>query len=185
MNIDDIVRKSQAGETLPPEELADLLALDPASPEAYAVMAEAARISRELSGGRAEIHAQFAVNLAPCPCDCLFCSFAMTNGVFTEAAELSPEQAVTQACRFEKDGANAVFMMSTARYPFELFLDISREVRKGLRPETTLVANIGDQTLKNALRLREAGFAGVYSRPPPEGRERHRTAGGKKNTEHQ
>lgn len=162
MHIDDILRKSQDGGALSRKEMVSLLALDPASPQAYAVMATAARISRELSDGTAEVHAQFAINLAPCPCNCLFCSFAMANGIFSESAELTPGQATACARRFETDGANAVFMMSTARYPFERFLEIAREVKANLRPETTLIANVGDQSLKNAVRLKDAGFTGVY-----------------------
>jgi biotin synthase len=46
------------------------------------IMAEASRISKELTGGEAEVHAQFAINLAPCPCDCLFCAFARVNRIF-------------------------------------------------------------------------------------------------------
>jgi biotin synthase len=39
---------------------------------------------------------------------------------------------------------------------------MSREVKKNLNPETALIANVGDQTFKNAVRLKEAGFSGVY-----------------------
>ena len=144
------------------EELVYLLSLEPESADTYLVMAEATRISKELSGGKAEIHAQFAINLAPCPCDCLFCSFAKVNGIFNEATELAPEQAVAYARQFESDGANAVFMMSTARYPFERFIEMSREVRNNLKTDTTLIANVGDQSLKNAAKLKDAGFSGVY-----------------------
>ncbi len=55
-----------------------------------------------------------------------------------------------------------MFMMSTAGYPFERFIEVAGEIRRNLNPETTLVANVGDQTLKNAKRLKDAGFAGVY-----------------------
>ncbi len=162
MNIKELIKKSQSGDVLSQKELVYLLGLAPDSVETYMVMAEATRLSKELSGGKAEVHAQFAINLAPCPCDCLFCSFAKINGVFNEATELAPEHAVAYARQFENDGANAVFMMSTAQYPFERFIEMSKEVRKNLKPETTLIANIGDQTLKNAIRLKDAGFAGVY-----------------------
>ena len=162
MHIGELIRKSQAGEALSREELVDLLSHEPDSAEAYMVMAEATRISKELSGGQAEVHAQFAINLAPCACDCLFCSFAKINGVFTESTELTPEQAVSYARQFESDGANAVFMMSTAKYPFERFMEISQEVRTNLRPETTLIANVGDLELKNAIKLKDGGFSGVY-----------------------
>jgi biotin synthase len=162
VDIDGLINKSRAGHVLSREELVYLLGLAPDSAETYMVMAEATRVSKALSGGKAEIHAQFAINLAPCICDCLFCSFAKTNGVFTSATELTPEQAVTYARQFDSDGANAVYMMSTAKYPFERFLDMSREVRKNLKPETTLIANIGDLSYKDAARLKEAGFSGVY-----------------------
>jgi biotin synthase len=162
VHIDELIKKSRAGDVLSREELVYLLSRAPDSAESYLLMAEATRVSKELSGGKAEVHAQFAVNLAPCACNCLFCSFAEINGIFSAATELTPEQAVAYARQFESDGANAVFMMSTARYPFERFIEMSREVRKNLKPETTLIANVGDQSHKNAIRLREAGFSGVY-----------------------
>jgi biotin synthase len=162
MNIDDIIKKSQSGEIMSRDELVYLLGLAPDSIESYMVMAEAARISKELSGGKAEVHAQFAVNLAPCSCECLFCSFARVNKIFNEATELKPEEAVSYALRFEKDGANAVFMMTTAKYPFGRFLEISQEVRKNLKPETIMIANVGDQDINNSVKLKESGFAGVY-----------------------
>ncbi|MCJ7601920.1 MAG: radical SAM protein [Desulfobulbaceae bacterium] len=162
MHIHEIIKKSRACDVLTREELIYLLSLAPDSAETYMAMAEATRISKELSGGKAEVHAQFAINLAPCTCDCLFCSFAKINGVFNSATELTPEQAVAYARQFEIDGANAVFMMSTANYPFERFVEMAKEVRKNMKPETTLIANVGDQSLKNATRLKEAGFSGVY-----------------------
>lgn len=162
MNLDDIFKKLNDREDLSQKELVYLLELPPDSVGAYRVMAQANRLSKEVSGGKAEIHAQFAVNLSTCPCACLFCSFAKINGVFKESTELSSGQAAAYARRFEEDGANAVFMMSTATYSFERYLEIAREVRKSLKPDTVLIANVGDQTLKNAVRLKDAGFAGVY-----------------------
>jgi biotin synthase len=162
MKTNDLLSKTGYGELLSRDELVFLLDLPPDSLDVYMVMAEANRISKEVSDGKAEVHAQFAVNLAPCSCDCLFCSFAEVNGVFTASTALSADQAVAYARQFEKDGVNALFLMSTAHYPFERFLEISREVRKSLKPETTLIANVGDQSVKSALKLKDAGFAGVY-----------------------
>ncbi len=162
MRVEEILKKIRSGEVLSRDELVYLLGMPPDSIETYMVMAEAARISKELSGGKAEVHAQFALNLAPCTCDCLFCSFAMVNDVFHEATELSVEEAVFYARQFEDDGANAVFVMSTAGYPFERFIEVSEEIRKNLKPETTLVANVGDQSPAHATRLKDTGYAGVY-----------------------
>ncbi|MEW6078338.1 MAG: radical SAM protein [Thermodesulfobacteriota bacterium] len=162
MKIDDLEKKSRDGLSFTKDELTEMLAWPPGSPESYRIMAEAKRISRELSGNRAEVHAQFALNLAPCPCNCLFCSFAQSNGVFKDETRISVATAVAYARQFETDGANAVYVMTTAHYPFSEFLDISREIRRHLKPETMMIANVGDQSLENARKLKEAGYTGVY-----------------------
>jgi biotin synthase len=156
------IKKTRAGDILSRDELIYLLGLPPDASETYLVLAEANRISREISDGRAEVHAQFAVNLGPCNCECMFCSFAKSNEVFKTHTKLAPGKAAARAMQFERDGADAVYMMSTAQYPFERFLETAREVRNRLKPETTLIANVGDQSLNNARKLKEAGFAGVY-----------------------
>lgn len=84
MDINDLIKKSQNGEQLFHKELVHLLSLAPDSPESYLIMAEANRISKELTGNKAEVHAQLALNLAPCPCNCAFCAFAQKNGVFSK-----------------------------------------------------------------------------------------------------
>jgi biotin synthase len=48
--------------------------------------------------------------------------------------------------------------MTTAGYPFGLFLEISGEIRWALNERTTLIANVGDQSLADA---RIPAFAGM------------------------
>ncbi len=182
MKIDDLIKKARDGREFEKSELIWMLNRDPSSPESYRLMAEANRISKELTGNRAEVHAQFALNLAPCDGNCAFCAFARVNGVFSEEIRISPAAAVAYARQFESDGANAVFIMTTANYPFGLFLEIAQEVRSSLKPETVMVANVGDQSLENAREVKAAGFSGVYhalrlregtdSGIPPEKRKR-------------
>ena len=162
MNTNDILKKSREEEPLAHEDLIHLLELAPDSVEAFLVMAEASRLSKELSDGKAEIHAQFALNLAPCPCQCLFCSFAKINGIFSKETRLEPEEAVNYARQFELKGANAIFIMTTAKYGFDRFIEVSQEIRRNIRPETLLIANVGDQSQENANKLKSAGYAGVY-----------------------
>lgn len=162
MNIHDLIRKTQDGEHLSHEELVHLLSMAPDCSESYLVMAESNRISKELTGNKAEVHAQLALNLAPCPGNCAFCSFAEKNGIFSKETRLTVEEAVAYANQFEKDGANAIFAMTTAYYPFGLFLEMSQEIRRSLNPETVLIANVGDQSLANAHKIKEVGYTGVY-----------------------
>jgi biotin synthase len=162
MHIDDMIRKSMDGNPFSKEELVWMLERPSTSPESFRIMGEAHRISKELTQGTAEIHAQFALNLGPCRCNCAFCSFAEANRVFERESRITPEEAVIQAKHFESEGANAIFLMITATYPLDFFFEIAREVKRNLEPETILVANVGDQSLKNSMKIKDAGFSGVY-----------------------
>lgn len=162
MNVNDIVQKSRDGVGPNRSEIMRLLDCAPDSAQAYAVMAEASRVSKQLTGNKAEIHGQLALNVGPCPCNCMFCSFARSNGVFEEETRLEPEVAVAYAQHLEAEGANAIYVMTTARYPLVLFLDISREIRKHLHPSSVMIANVGDQSVPDAMKIKNAGYIGVY-----------------------
>jgi biotin synthase len=162
MNFDDLVRKARDGESFTKDDLVHMLGYPPESRESYQIMAEANRISKDLTGNKAEVHAQLALNRGPCPGNCAFCSFAQVNGVFKDETRLTPEQAVAYVEEFEADGANAIFVMATAHYPFEQFIEISQEIRRHHQPETIMIANVGDQSLERAQAIKEAGFTGVY-----------------------
>ncbi|UCD18623.1 MAG: radical SAM protein [Candidatus Zixiibacteriota bacterium] len=162
MMIEEILRKAQDDFELTPEEIAELFNIPLFSLEGASIQAAARLKSRKASLGFAEVHAQVGLNAAPCSRDCLFCSFASCNGVFKEGTELAPDEAVSRAVQFETDGANAIYVMSTADYPFEKFAELSREIRGALRPETVLVANIGDFSPAQARMLKDTGYAGIY-----------------------
>ena len=130
--------------------------------ESALVIAAGREKAARACGVKAEVHAQVGLNLAPCPGNCLFCSFASCNGVFEQAVELPIGEVIRQAQQFERDGANAVFLMATAQYPFEKFVDVCSEVRRSLDAETVMIANFGDMSLQQAETLRDVGFAGVY-----------------------
>lgn len=162
MVISDIIKQSQDNQAFSLDQVVEMLTLPPDSQGSYQIMAEANRISKELTGNKAEVHAQFALNLSPCPKNCKFCSFAMTNGIFTQSTKITPEKAVSNARQFETDGANAIFIMTTATYDFSEFLEVSAEIKRNLKPETIMIANIGDQDEKHALLTKKAGYSGVY-----------------------
>ncbi|ADR18032.1 radical SAM protein [Calditerrivibrio nitroreducens] len=162
-NVTDLIKKSLEGERLNAEEIVYLLSFSPDSPEGYEIIKAGALLSRKLSNNVAEVHGQFALNLAPCPADCKFCSFASINKVFTESKELSITEAINYALDFEKNSeCSSIYIMTTANYDFGKFIEYSTEIKKHLKPETILIANIGDQPLNNAIRMKEAGFTGVY-----------------------
>jgi len=158
----DILARAAGADQLSREQIVFLLSFPADSPESYQLMAAARRLSRQSCSGQAEIHAQFALNLAPCPMNCLYCSFASANKIFTESTKLSAQQAVESALLLERAGANAVYLMTTADYPFGELLEMGQEVRRRLAPATPMIANTGDRTPGEAARLKDAGFDGVY-----------------------
>lgn len=160
--IREILQKALDGASLSREEITSLFRVPLFSEESAMMLAASRRKSEHAGNGLAEVHAQVGLNIAPCPRNCSFCSFAAKNKVFTERVEISAEEAVAKAKQLEGDGANAVYIMSTADYSFEKFVNISREIRKSLRPETVLVANIGDFTREQAKKLKDTGFVGIY-----------------------
>jgi biotin synthase len=160
--IKDIITKSLDGNLLTAEEIASLFKVPLFSEESGMIIAASRKKSESASSGLAEVHAQVGLNIAPCPKNCVFCAFAAKNKVFKERIEISANEAIEKAKQFETDGANAVFVMSTADYPFEKFIEISREIRKSLHSETILVANVGDFTKEQAKKLKDTGFSGIY-----------------------
>jgi biotin synthase len=158
----EIIKQVDNREVLTREQLVHMLSVPPESEESLLMMAAARRLSKAVSGNRAEIHAQLALNLAPCPANCQFCSFAMVNGIFHEESQLSVEEAVEQAQFLEGGGTNAIYVMTTATYPLEQFLEVSAEIRRSLKPETVMIANVGDKAGPAAESVREAGYGGVY-----------------------
>lgn len=158
----EIIKKSLDGAKLTEEEIFLLFKVPLFTEESAIILAASRKKSELASKGLSEVHAQVGLNIAPCPNNCSFCSFAAKNKVFKEKVEISFDEAISRAKQFETDGANAVFIMTTADYPFEKFIEISQEIRKSLKPETTLIANIGDFDKKQAKQVRDTGFSGIY-----------------------
>ena len=144
------------------EEIAELFTVPLFTAESALILSASRIKSEKASHGLAEVHAQVGLNIAPCPKNCSFCSFAAKNKVFQDCLELSVDEALFRAQQFEQDGANAVYLMTTGDYPFDKFIETAQEVRKALKPETTLIANLGDFTAKQARRLKDTGFSGIY-----------------------
>ena len=162
MDARGIVAKAMEDGDLAAEELAALFEVPLFSDESGLILAAGRRKAELATDGKAEVHAQVGLNIGRCPRNCRFCSFAACNDVFQEESELSVAQVVDGAVRAEAAGANAIYLMITANYPMARFIETASEVRRALRPETPMVANVGDFGRTWANRLREAGFAGVY-----------------------
>ena len=158
----EIVNKVKQGGIPNETEVRVLLQATPHSADAGYVLGAADEINRAASNNKAEVHAQIGLNLSPCPRNCTFCAFAARNKVFTERVEFDAETVVQMGLRAERDGANALFVMGTGDYPFEKFVEISHELKRYLRDDTMMIANIGDFGIREAKKLVETGYSGIY-----------------------
>ena len=162
IKVEDIVSKVFDGHSLTRDEILYLLSINRKSLDAGFIMNAANVVNRIASKGKAEVHAQIGLNLSPCPNNCSFCAFAAKNGVFHESQELPVEDIVLRALKAEADGANALFFMTTHDFAFKKYIEISKEVRKKLKPETVMIANMGDFGYEEGKQLKEAGYSGIY-----------------------
>ncbi len=145
-----------------PELIGELLELPLFSDESSMLIGAARRLSEQACEGLAEVHAQTSLNVGPCVRNCMFCSFAECNGVFSEQKELPLEGVIRQCRQFEAAGANAIYLMATGIYPFRRFIERAATVREQLKAQTVMIANCGDFGVDDARELRRVGFEGVY-----------------------
>jgi biotin synthase len=139
-----------------------LMRIDLLSPEMYALCGVANELSRRHFGNLGEVYAQIGLDFAPCPGNCEFCSFGAEHGIVKSVIEY-PAEDIAQAAKIcEDQGANGIYLMTTARYRFEKFLEVASAVRQAISPELPMVANIGDFNEDHAQDLAAAGFQAIY-----------------------
>ncbi len=160
--IEKIVGNVYDGKSPSAEDIRLLLNTEPHSIEAGFIITSADTLNRSASKNRAEVHAQIGINCAPCPRNCSFCAFAAKNNVFKENVDITIEDALLMSHNAEKDGANALFIMTTGGYPFRKFIEISKEIRSQIQPETVMIANIDDFDYSEGKELKDAGYTGIY-----------------------
>ncbi len=156
-----IINKALDGGTLDENEAKELFVWDDLTDEAAEIRLAGRRFSEQLLP-KAEIHGQIGLNIGVCPKDCKFCSFAVSNGVFSDSSELDEETVVDYVKLLEEKGANAIYLMTTVRYDPDKFLAMGRAASAALTKGIPLIANIGDFDYDYALELKKAGFTGAY-----------------------
>jgi len=142
------------------DEALQLMTIPLHSEDCYQLMATADRMSKQQFGLKAENHFQIGLNVEPCPLDCLFCSLTPTAGIFTKKTEFPLEQVIAWAKEAESHQADALYLMTTATYPFEKLLEMGRTLTQEVT--TPLVANTRDINHREGEELLKAGFVGAY-----------------------
>lgn len=157
-----VYEKILAGKKLDKEEAAALLETGVGSREYYELLYFANQYSRKAFEEKGLIFAQIGLDMQPCGINCKFCSMAKDAMCGKESFVRSLEEVVEEAKALAHTGISDLFLMTTAQFSQELFLEYGKAVRAVLPEDMRLVANIADFDTAYAQKLKEAGFTGVY-----------------------
>ena len=160
--MNQIFSKIEAKAELSKEEVVKLLSVSTTSEEFYRLLYLARKYSEETFRKKGYVFAQIGINAEPCSVNCHFCSMAAKHYVLPNHWQKDINEIVEGVKQLVADQADDIFLMTTADYPVEKFIEIGRTVRQYIPAAIRLVANIGDFGLPTAHRLKEAGFTGAY-----------------------
>ena len=157
-----IINKALDDTPLTKEELIKMFSVSDLSEEAFAIRKAGRDYSERLLNHKAEIHGQIGIDAGLCPRRCKFCSFSCINNAFPKHIEFSHEEIIRDVQSLEAQGANAIYLMATASYKFEKYIDLAKDVFKHRQTDIPIIANIDDFDSDKATELKKLGFAGVY-----------------------
>lgn len=159
--IERILDKALNEQDLTRADALELMHIELASPEMYALCGVANTLSRR-DFDQAEIYAQIGLDYAPCPSNCEFCSFGARHELVRQAVEYPLDEIICSAKRCEEQGANGIYLMTTARYRLERYLEVIRAVRRAVSPRVPLVVNTADFNEEQAQAFAAAGVQASY-----------------------
>lgn len=144
------------------DEILELLNIPNNSRDYFRLLFVADQLSRKKFNNRGYVFAQIGINAEPCSLNCRFCSmgvehYSMDADWRKDFSTLEKEINSLQEHYFDD-----LFLMATADYPMEEFLDIGKQVKPLLKHHQRFVANIGDFDYEIARALKAYGFTGIY-----------------------
>lgn len=161
-NVNNIFTKIETNAELSKEDAVTLLSLETISSDYYRLLYLARKQSNTFFGNRGYVFAQIGINAEPCSVNCKFCSMAAEHYVLPNRWRKSVDEITDGVKQLVAGRVNDIFLMTTADYPIEKFIEIGKTVRQYIPAKIRFVANIGDFDLSAANRLKGAGFTGAY-----------------------
>ena len=162
MKIDGILNSVREGKLLDRQEAVSLLNINNISDDFYKLISLANEMTRSEFNNKGFVFAQIGLNAEPCSVNCKFCSMGKGHYAMDGIWKKDIDAVVSEAKTLIDSGIHDLFLMTTADYPIEEFMDVARHVRKILPGGVRFVANIGDFDYDTALKLKEIGFTGAY-----------------------
>ncbi len=157
-----LLGKIKQGIELLSEEAVNLLEIELFSSEYYSLIEAANTYARKTFKNKGLIFGQIGMDASPCSVNCKFCQLAVDNFNDTSSKVMKTEQIISEVKELVNEGANEIFLMSTAQIDKDYFLEVGAKVREVIPADMRMVANTGDFDAKYAKELVKAGFTGVY-----------------------
>jgi biotin synthase len=162
MVVNQILESVRDGNVLNKKDAIALLNIKNNSDDFYKLLSLANEMTRREYKNQGFIFAQIGLNAEPCSVDCKFCSMSKSNYVMDSIWKKDIDTVLSEAEAFFESGINDLFLMTTADYPINEFLDIAKRIKAIIPDGVRFVANIGDFDYVTALKMKEAGFTGAY-----------------------
>ncbi len=162
MSISDLLAKVMRGKLLNKDEAITLLNIDYKSHDFYKLISTANYLSRIEYSNKGLVFAQIGINAEPCSVNCKFCSMGQNHYSLPVTWRKSVSEILFELKLLIASGINDFFLMTTADYQVNDFLEFGGTIKKHLPDNIRFVANIGDFNLETAKKLKEIGFTGAY-----------------------
>ena len=127
-----ILENFVVGKQLNREEIQTLLEVPIGSRDYYELLGVANDFSRRQFDNKAMIFAQIGLDMQPCSVNCKFCSLAADAMGGKPVMIRAKEDVVDTARQLAAAGVDDLFLMTTAEFSQEAFLEYGRAVRQVL-----------------------------------------------------
>lgn len=144
------------------DEIIELLKIDNMGGDYYKLISKSNEISRKKFGNKGYVFVQIGINAEPCSKNCKFCSMGFDHYALNAQWRKSVSELEKEIKELQKYHFDDLFLMTTADYPIDKFLNISSQLKLLLEPYHRFVANIGDFDYETAKELRSVGYTGIY-----------------------
>lgn len=162
MTVRNILDSVCRGKDLSKEQAVELLSIDNSSRDFYDLISLANELSRSEYQNRGFVFGQIGINAQPCSKNCLFCSMGQGHYVLESRWQKNAASVEAEIKVLAEQEVSDFFLMTTADYPVNDFLNLAQHVRGSISSGKKFVANIGDFGNETAGRLKDVGFTGVY-----------------------
>lgn len=144
------------------DEILELLKIDVQSHDYYRLLSKSNERSRSKFKNKGLVFAQIGINAEPCSKNCRFCSMGVEHYSLDSEWKKDTATLKQELTRLQEYKFNDFFLMVTADYPVEQFIELAHELKPLLKPEQRFVANMGDFDHELAKELKKTGFTGIY-----------------------